>query len=322
MILMLNILFFTLLISNLADSQAATRGFNKGDIILWGIESSYSRTYSDLNASATVKYEEYLASDLRYNLIEVDTIAKTFDANATGPYGRFTINDEPYDAVTFGIDNLNLLNVLDVSYAFDYDTNTTRLYAFDFFIDFRMLLEPNWATINSDFVKMFNESEIVATVVDPWEPIENPNNTLIYNNTLENLFSNSTSFTIMNVKNNLANAKTKFTALTTKWTFNFDFSEYLCERIQNKADGNYTYYPLDIATISLSGYYSEGGIAERLNYKTHFKTTLPGEIFEIESEMNVVIGGIRSATADYSYLLTIPVFIGISSLFTIIRKRK
>ena len=322
MILMMNVLIFTILIANIADSQSATREFNKGDVILWGIENNFSRTYSDLNASATVKYEEYLASDLRFNLTEVDTIAKTFSANATGPYGRYEITNEPYDVSTFGSNNLNLFNVLDTAYSWDYDSNTTKLYNFNFFIDFRMLLEPNWATINSDFVKMFNESEIINTVIDPWEPIVNPNNTLIYNITLGQLLSNSTSFSIMNVKNNLANAKTKFTSVTTKWTFNFDFSDYLCYRIQNKPDGNYTFYPYEIATISLTGFYSEGGIAERITYDTHFKIEIPGEIFETQIENTIILGGIRSATADYSGLLIIPFIIIISSLFTILRKRK
>ena len=321
MIWMLNFVIATLLLSNIISSQAATREFNAGDEYLWGIANNYSLTHTDLNESVSYITEISLAGDAKYKIIEVDTLAKTIEANITDPSGKYTEKDIPYDVTTFGDVNLNLFNVIDVAYAYDYDTNSCVLYDFNFFIDFRLFMEPNWATVNNDMKAMFNESEIITQVADPWAPIET-NKSLIYNVTLGHLFGNSTSFTIMNVKNNLANAKTKFTSVTRSWNFKFDFSDVLHFRLKNKPDGNYTYYPTEIATLSLSAFYTEGGVVERILYNSQLKQTLPGIIDDIVIDNEIALGGLRSVTGNFSFFAFIPVVIIVGSIIPIKRRRK
>ncbi|MGC9779778.1 MAG: hypothetical protein HZR80_11090 [Candidatus Heimdallarchaeota archaeon] len=73
--------------------------------------------------------------------------------------------------------------------------------------------------------EMFNESEIVDTVVDPYEP-------LIHNITFGDFMSSVESFSIMN-KNTLAEAELQFKNNTRKWTFEFDLSNVLMDSVYN-----------------------------------------------------------------------------------------
>jgi len=204
------------LIGNFTTTHAADREWQAGDLFTFTDSFHQIIVNSDLDVGSQSNSEIEVIDTVTYNVTEINLLNGRYYAIITdvgGPGGNtgydFTIDD----FVATYLDNINLF--LTVDYEWDYGTNSTKLVAFNAPLAAWPLIEPDWAKLNTAFIDMFNESEIIETVVDPYQPI-------IHNITLGE-FLDSISYTFMG-KDNLADAKKQMKSDTTEWSLIFDLT--------------------------------------------------------------------------------------------------
>ena len=140
----------------------------------------------------------------------------------------------------------------------------------------------------------------------------------VYNLTLGDTFGNMTEVKIQGVKNNLPKALGKFTAENTKFSFEFDLTGKIYNRVFNGTAGYYNYFKYDLYTIMGEFSYSDGGILQKAEYQSDFQTTYNDIVTRVITTNTLVSGTLKSLTGDFCYLAFLPAI----GLITIIARRK
>ena len=313
-ILMLNVIAFTLLLVNISSSQAATREWNAGGIYFWSSQSLTEISLTDNEQSVSQYQRIETDTEYKYNLTAIDTVAKEYDAYISTTAGTSFSGGIDYDAEDFVEDELPLDSSMDVDFNWNFETNETVLYNFDFYIDPFNLIEPGWSIINTGFAELFNLSEIVETVDDPFEPIT-------YNLTLGDTFGNASLIKIQGVKNNLNKSIGKFTDTNTKFSFEFDFTGKMNDRVYNGTAGYYNYYLYDLYTVSGEFSYSEGGILQKAEYRFEYSSTNDDLVVHYIQTYVTVFGNLQSLTGNFALLAILPA-IGLIAVIARVKRNK
>ncbi len=313
-ILMLNMIAFTLLFSNISSGNAATREWNAGEIFIWS--EQYIVETEKINSKEGVSSYNKMEFDteIKYNLTAIDTIDKEYDAYVSDTTTTLLRENLNYGADEFVEDNLPLDTSMNVEFDWNYETNQTVLYEFGFYIEPFVLIESDWAEINTGFAELFNLSEIVDTVSDPYEPI-------LYNYTLSDVFGNSSMINIQGVKNNLNKSITKFTDTTTKFSIKFDFTGKIYDQTYNSTAGYDNNYLFDIYTTSLEFSYSEGGVLQKAVYKVDTQSTYDDLITHVTITSTMILGSLKSLTGNFALLAIIPA-IGLIAVIARVKRNK
>ncbi len=311
---MLNVIAFTLLLANISSSQAATREWNAGGIYFWSVQGLTETSLTD-NEQGVSHYQRIETdTEYKYNLTAIDTVAKEYDAYISTTGGTSFSGGIDYAAEDFVEDELPLDSSMDVDFNWNFDINETVLYSFDFEIDLFRLIEPDWAIINTGFAELFNLSEIVETVDNPFEPIT-------YNLTLGDTFGNASLIKIQGVKNNLNKSIGKFTSTTTKFSFEFDFTGKMNARVYNGTAGYYNYYLYDLYTVFGEFSYSDGGILQKVEYRFEFQRTYDDLVTHYIETYTMVLGNLQSLTGNFALLAILPA-IGLIAVIARVKRKK
>ena len=311
---MLNLVAITILLSNVASGQAATREWNAGDIYVWSGQTLVETAITDNEDGVSTYVRVETDTENKYNLTAIDTVAMEYDAYISTTGGTTFIGGIDYDADDFVEDEVTLPDSMDVDFNWNYETNETVFYDFDFYIAAFELVDPDWVVINNAFAELFNLSEIVDTVTNIYEPT-------IYNITLGDTFGNFTESRIQGVKNNLPKAIGKFSDSNTKFNFDFDLSGKIYDRVYNGTAGYYHYFAYDIYTITTEFSYSEGGILERMEYQIDYQSTYEDIVTRVTTTMTTVLGTLKSLTGNFAYLAVFPA-IGLLAAIVRIKRKK
>ena len=311
---MLNVIAFTLLLTNLSSSQAATREWNAGGIYMWSGQSLVETSLTD-NEQDVRQYQRIETDvEYKYNLTAIDTVTKEYDVYISNSGGTSFSGGIDYAAEDFVDDELPLSSSMDVDFNWNFETNETVLYRFDFYLDPFKLIEPDWAIINTGFAELFNLSEIVETVTHPFEPI-------IYNLTLGETFGNASLIKIQGVKNNLNKSIGKFTSTNTKFSFEFDFTGKMNARVYNGTAGYHNYYLYDLYTIFGEFSFSDGGVLEKAEYRFEYIRTYEDLVTHYVETSIVVLGNLRSLTGNFAFLAILPA-IGLIAVIARVKRNK
>lgn len=311
---MLNVIAFTLLLTNLSSSQAATREWNAGGIYMWSGQSLVETSLTD-NEQDVRQYQRIETDvEYKYNLTAIDTVTKEYDVYISNSGGTSFSGGIDYAAEDFVDDELPLSSSMDVDFIWNFETNETVLYRFDFYLDPFKLIEPDWAIINTGFAELFNLSEIVETVTHPFEPI-------IYNLTLGDTFGNASLIKIQGVKNNLNKSIGKFISTNTKFSFEFDFTGKMNARVYNGTAGYHNYYLYDLYTIFGEFSFSDGGVLEKAEYRFEYIRTYEDLVTHYVETSIVVLGNLRSLTGNFAFLAILPA-IGLIAVIARVKRNK
>ncbi len=313
-ILMLNVIAFTLLLANISSSQAATREWNAGGIYIWSRQSLSETNLSDNEQGVNLYQRLETDTEYKYNLTAIDTVSKEYDAYISDTGSTYFDGGIDYAAEDFVEDELPLTNSVDVDFHWNFDTNETVLYSFDFALDPFKLIEPDWAVVNTGFAELFNLSEIVDTVIHPFDPI-------IYNLTLGDTFGNASLIKIQGVKNNLNKSIGKFTATNTKFSFEFDFTGKMHFRVYNGTAGYYNYYLCDLYTIFGEFSYSDGGILQKAVYRYEYQQTHDDLVSHFVYTSTMVFGTLQKLTGYFALFAIIPA-LGLLAVIVRVKRKK
>lgn len=312
-ILMLTkIVILLFLIGNITNVRACDRSWNPGDVFVFTYSDQMILTDTDLEYNVMDTLEILNQETGTLNITELNLLSERYyaywtDSFSVGPIIGYDFSVKDYIS-TF----LDLSSFLNVVYEWDYGTNSTIFVDFGVTIDAWLLIEPDWATLNTAFIEMFNESEIVETVAHPYEP-------LTYNITLGE-FLNNISYTFMG-KNTLAEAKDQMKESNNAWAFTFDFSNVINLPVFNGTLGYNEYYPAQTSVFTYDMSYSDGGVLENALSRRSISLTMDnfkGDVFE-ENIINQ--GDLKALTANFAYWMILPGFLLILTAMRISKRK-
>ncbi|MFW9924046.1 MAG: hypothetical protein ACFFDW_12240 [Candidatus Thorarchaeota archaeon] len=311
LILMLNFITALFLFSTISSGYGANREWNAGDVYIWGVKMYTSVTEIDEEELITEIITEDILTEIKYNITGVDTVAKEFDAIVTSSSGTTFETDQPFAMDEF-TDSLNLASDFAANWAWNYETNHSVMYDFGFEVGYFYLIEPNWLVMNNDLKDYFNTSLVIDTYLNPYT-------SQTHNVTFNDALLNATRYEIMGVKD-IVKAKNKFTESTTKWTFEFDYSNVLHSRQWNSTAGHFDYYPYEEYLLILELSYTDGGVLSKIIYENTYKISLFDITYDYLYNFETELGGIKSLTADCNILLVLPALFVVAGLIKLKRK--
>ncbi|MCE7745069.1 MAG: hypothetical protein GPJ52_08055 [Candidatus Heimdallarchaeota archaeon] len=313
-ILMLtNIVLVLLFFGNFTKTHAADREWQAGDIFTFTESIHIIATDYDYEFDSQQQAESKIVNAFTHNVTEINLLSGRYWAISTdtsGPDGNPGYDFTMDDYVSTYHDNIN--SFLSIDYEWDYGTNSTKLVTFGLLMIAWFLIEPDWATLNTAYADMFNETEIVATVADPYQPI-------IHNITLGD-FLNSISYTIMG-KDNLADTKKQMKSDTTEWSLTFDLSNVVYNDVFNGTLGYDEYYPFPNAIFTYELSYSKGGVLQRALMKNDFLSVVNDLGASVYLEFLTVFGDLESLTSNFAYWMAIPGFLLIVAVVRIAKRK-
>ncbi|MHA1213205.1 MAG: hypothetical protein ACTSSH_12185, partial [Candidatus Heimdallarchaeota archaeon] len=170
----------------------------------------------------------------------------------------------------------------------------------------------DFATINEAFPKMLNGSYLLDTVTDPY------NGSIVYNFTLGDTLEGA-KINIMG-RSSLANAVKQFSDTKTKWTLEFDLSNYITERHWNGTMHLHTTFEVFKDTWELK--YTDDGVLDTAIYTHQEKITVEGEVYEEMFEERIIIGGMKAASTPFSTISVIGGLCFIAVIGLVLKHRK
>ncbi len=307
-------ILFIFIISTSQFSVAMDPSWEEGVFYPFNFVFIYKHHQHDMKNDIFDEYEIENKDEYVFNITYIDNSMQWFHTIIFDSHGTSSVWLN-YNVDDFADNVLTISNMFDVDYEWDFEHNQTVLTDFDFHFFPLYFIDPNWTTYNSRFADVFNGSEIVATVADPYEPIT-------HNFTLQDVLSLASDYSIMG-QNDLALAKEKFTDNNINWTFYFDFSNAIKDNVFNTSLGFDSYVPYETYTIDLGFDYSPGGILDQFRYNFVYEI-IKDEVFrhyEVVEEANT--GGFPTVeTPGLTYLLAIPAIFTIVLVVKYTKKRK
>jgi hypothetical protein len=301
------------LVGNFTTTHAADREWQAGDIF------TFTDSFHQINANYDLEFNsqnrlEFQSKDTgTFNVTEINLLTGMYyaiwtDTSGAGPNSGYDFYVDDY--VSTYLDNINTFLLVD--YEWDYGTNSTKLVGFGLPVIAWLLIEPDWAKLNTAYIDMFNETEIVDTVADPYQPIT-------YNITLGDFLS-SISYTFMG-KNNLADAKSKMKTDTTEWSLVFDLTNVIYQDVLNGTLGYDEYYPYPKAIFTYEMSYSKGGVLQRALLEMDFSTLVGYAQSDVYLEFLTIYGDLEALTGNFAYWMAIPGFLLIVAVVRIARRK-
>ncbi|NHJ41078.1 MAG: hypothetical protein FK731_13685 [Asgard group archaeon] len=295
--IILSLISIVILFNIYPSANAAEAPWDIGSMYTWGNESLIKIHIIDYELD-TETYQEIKSSQVfTYNLTDIDNSSLTYDYDliTTSGIGSGT---QSYDWQDF-TSMITLGSMFMVQYAWDYEHNITVLSSFTFSLPIWLLIDPNWTAINDHFTNILNGSEIITTLADPYVPIT-------YNFTLDDVLANATSFSIMG-KSNLQEALLEFTPTTTRWTFNFDYSNVAKFSVYNSTAGYHNYNDYEIRTEQAILEYTSEGILKYLTDNNELQRTINDNMLHLINSLYYNLDGlIVTETSPLPYFLVIP----------------
>ncbi|HUT80315.1 MAG TPA: hypothetical protein VMZ29_03855 [Candidatus Bathyarchaeia archaeon] len=310
-LMLINFISIILLVSNFSAGKAIPPGWNAGDIILWGSRISVHTAQNNVEENLGAITDTIVLDETEFNITAINTILKEYDAYETDSTSRVFHNDWDYGTDLFVNNELDLGTFLDINFVWDYEHNVTSLTTFNLDIDPWYLYEPNFVVFNKGFKDMLNGSVLVDTVNDPYIP-------MIYNFTLSNVTA-SFPVSIMG-KNSFEKGFEQFTDTTRSWKFEFDLGGFMKQTHWNGTMN--IHYPYEIYKKTMEFVITEDGVLEKYIYTFESKITIDEFTTETLTEQKIVLGGLKSASADFSTFATIGGLVLIAAVFTGLKYRK
>lgn len=312
LIFVLSFVSIILLFSTFTNANAAEAPWADGSIFTWAAEDGIILHTVDYEADIEQIIESRSGSLFTYNLTDVDNSTLTYDYDVLGILG--VGGTTSYDVQAF-IGSFSLGSMFTVSYVWDYEYNITVLDTFGFTLPYWLLIEPNWTTVNSKFNEEFNGSTIMDTVADPYLP-------LIHNFTLNDLLNDANSFSIMG-KSTLAEAKQQFTPSTTRWTFEFDYSNVLLTGRFNSTAGYNNYYKYEVLTEQATLEYNANGVLKYYEDNGEVQETYMDRMISIKYNFYINLGDfLTTETSPFCFLIAIPAVASMVIFVKWMNKRK
>jgi len=302
----------TILMVNTTSIQAADRSWHAGEVYFFGDSYDSQDIYRSHSTGLESTFDFNSEMQFSYNITGVDLIQERYQAIYADETGPSSITNRRFVWEDFVERYLG--NLLKPNYEWDYEHNSTVLTSFSLSFSTWKFIEPQWDMINSGFADLFNTSEIIATVDDPYSPV-------IHNITLGTFLNNTNSYSIMG-KDNLEDAKLKFTEKITNWFLGFDLTGYLMVGVYNSTLGYDLFHPVEEATIDYEIEYTKGGILNRFQWNSYSNSNFTDYSHKLSVNRLTVLGGIESLEGNFPFLMVFPAIIFVAIFALKIRKEK
>jgi hypothetical protein len=308
-----NLAMIFLVITCSTTSQAATPAWDIGTMYTIGIRDSVYIKNENLEDGTFGEDSITLEQIIFINITNDDNASDTIYYDVFSP-SSVSSQSSNYNATDYA-NNLVLSNILSVNYEFDLLTNETRLESFDFDLSTPgPFLEPNWAVINTKLKDELNESTLIDTVDDPYDPIT-------YNITFGDLLNSLPSYKIQG-ESTLSAAKSLMTNTTSLWTFEFDLTGVLNFEYYNDTFGDDVYIPCDSSTYyNYELGFNSDGIMDIYGYCYQIVETDPEYRYTEREQLKLKLGGLPTEEGTFAYLALIPAFM-IAVIIRIKTKKK
>ncbi len=258
-----------------------------------------------------------MKGELYIKIVKIIEENKTVNLEEYGPNtvaGKPTKTNQSYNSTV--LSNSYEEGYISANFVWDPDRESVLLNGVNINLFQKILVEPNWKSINNGLKNGLNKSIKLDTVHDGEKWIDL---------TLGDLIDNHCrTFKIMK-ENTLDAAKERFTEKTTKWTYEFDFAGYMVEGFWSAEELKWVYIRSDRSLLSLSLEYDEGGKFKE--FKANFQLLFDFDNKTIESESKVDYkvkkGGMLEVIGlplDWSYTFLAVIVLGVVTLN--IRKMK
>lgn len=300
------------LFGNYTTTHAYDRSWHAGDIFTFTYSSIQILTDTDLEYNVQDVFETVDQETGTLNVTEINLLSGRYHSIWTGRFGVGPNVGNDFTVEDYINTYLDTNSFFSIDYEWDYGTNSTIFVDFDVNIGDWLLIEPNWVKLNTAFIDLFNESEIIETVADPYLPIT-------HNITLGD-FLNSITYTIMG-KNKLADAKSKIKADNTAWSFIFDLSNAVNMGVFNGTLGYDEYYPYQEAILTYEMSYSKGGVLERFLYEGRISSVVDNQRGDIFQENIIIFGDLEAMTGNFAYWMIVPGFLLIVAVVRIANRK-
>ncbi len=311
--IIVKIALISILMVTTTSIQAADRSWHAGEVYFFGESNDSKLIYRSSSPELRTMVTTNSQLQFSYNITGIDLLQERYQAIYADDSGPSSISNRRFTWEDFVERYLD--NILQATYEWDYEHNSTVLTSFTFPSSTWKFIEPQWDMINNGFANdILNTSEIIATVNDPYLPI-------IHNITLDTFLNNTNSYSIMG-KSNLEDAKQKFTEKITNWFLEFDLAGFLMVGVYNSTLGYDLYHPIEEATISYEIEYTKGGVLKRFHLNGYSNSSFPDYTLESSMDKLVVLGGIESLEGNYPFLMVFPAIFVIAIFALKIRKEK
>lgn len=310
--LMSNFFLLLIILSSVSPSLGVPTEWNAGDIYIWGYHEKFS--LKEFYAGDEINYIYDIFMDLKYNITGVDTVAEEYDYIYTSSSSTNTFSNIDYGVESL-VSNFDLDSNCGANFAWNYATNESVLYAFDFIVPYYLLIEPDWATLNSEIADFLNASAVIDQYTEPY-------NATVFDVTFADVLGNASKFSIMGVRNNLDTAKTKLTSETTSWSFEFDFSNIIHNRVWNSTSARFDYYPYENFVYQFEFSYTDGGVLSKFFLNSEISISDEDGQRDIISLVEYDLGGVQSLTANFSPLLVLPSIFLVAIVVKIVCKKE
>lgn len=290
---------FIIFFSTYSNVNAYNLDWEAGSIYRFGFLTHVYSEQINTTKGAKDVVDTTIEEEGYYNITALNLLNERYSYIYTGMFGEGSLVTRDFgmdDFISLALSSWS--NIMFVEYFWDYGTNTTVLGNFDLGFDPFRFINPDWISFNDAFILLFNESTIIDTVADPYEPV-------IHNITLGDFLGSLPSYTL-NGKNTIIEGKTQFTEDNTAFSFVLDLTGVYKIGIFNSTLGYDVFYPSDKLTFEFSFDYTNGGILNARNFVYDFEFTFD-ELFSKEIvELKTAYGGLKSLHASFAYLSIIP----------------
>jgi hypothetical protein len=311
-ILMLTLLTVISIIS-VVPAQSVPMDWHPG-IYTFGFKFCLHEEIIDNINGASQDIEITTSDEFYYNITAINILTETYGASITDRYGTSSISTYDYGMDDYISDYLSdITDIIDFEYEWDYGTNTTKLTSFDFGYDTYVFLEADWFSFNEAFREVLNESTIIDTVADPYDPI-------IHNITLGDFLDSLPAYSL-NGKQNFADGVAQFTDTNTVFSWYVDLSSVYYVDEYNATLGYDVYYPTDF-TMEFAFQYTKGGILKRYEFTYTASVTQNDQELREASEEIIAYGGLKKISSNFAYLAFIPAMFTAVFIARLIKKGK
>jgi hypothetical protein len=312
--LFVNICFVVFFIAGMSANSAIAVGetdWMVGESIVFGVretlQSSTEWVNETLEGTTTIAAE----SEIKMTIQTIDAENKEAETKfqySLGLVMDITLN---YDAIENGQEYAE--DIFSFNYYWDYNFNRHILTSFSINLyGIIPFLEPDWVNFNKYFVESVNQSRIITSINTGYEIVD-----IEFNDFLESI----TSYEIMG-ESNISDAQEAFKSTTTKWSFEFDLTDYILDTNYDFEDQTWEYFSYDKYVLSATLEYSNGGTLEKGTFSKESIITLDNITTTNVHNFAIVRGGLAALETDFSFVAIVAGLAILQVTVIVLKRRK
>ncbi len=312
--LFVNICFVVFFIAGMSANSAIAVGetdWMVGESTVFGVRETIQSSTEWVNETLEGTTIISLENEMKMTIQTIDAENKEVETKCQYSLGLvmdFTLN---YDAIENGQEYAE--DIFSFNYYWDYNFNRYLLTSFSINLyNIVPFLEPDWENFNRYFVESVDQSRIITSIDTGYEIVD-----IEFNDFLESI----TSYEIMG-ESNISDAQEEFRSTTTRWSFEFDLTDYILDVDYDYEDQTWHYISYDKYVLSATLEYSNGGTLEKGTVSKESIITLDNITTTYVQNFAIARGGLDALETDFSFVAIIAGLAILQVTVVVLKRRK